>query len=58
MAILGSAILGIYRGVFKVCGAGGGDLEIGTSRPPSFKALVWTWLSRHLWLLMPASIRV
>jgi hypothetical protein len=57
VAVLGSAVLGIYRGVFKICSAGGGDLETVASRHSNFKTLVLTWLSQHLWLLMRASIR-
>jgi hypothetical protein len=57
VAVLGSAVLGIYRGVFKICCAGGGDLEIGATGLSDYETLVQTWLSRHLWLLMPASIR-
>jgi hypothetical protein len=58
VAVLGSAIVGIYRGVFKVCSAGGGDLETGAARnDPHYETLVLAWLLRHLWLLMPAKIR-
>jgi hypothetical protein len=40
VAVLGSAVLGIYLGVFKICCAGGGDLEIGAAGRSDYETLV------------------